>query len=285
MRKPFFLLLATLALYVLLIFPFAAYMKQKPFVEKIGYAPKADILRLAVADQKEIVTASLIMRVLIYFGGVVEMLQKQIKIPTDYRGMYEMIDTALKLDPYNMDGYYFAQATLVWDVRKIDLANELLEHGMKYRTWDWYLPFFAGFNYAYFLKDYEKASYYYKKTAELTGNELSIQLTGRYLYEAGKTDHAIMYLSMMEKGAKNEAVKKNLQIRLKAFKEVKKIEDAIAAYKTAKGTMPSSLEELTAKGYLKEKAVDPYGGKFYIDEGGHVRATSKFAFGAVDNKK
>ncbi len=61
-----------------------------------------------------------------------------------------------------MDAYYFAQAVLVWDVGQVRLANELLEYGMRYRTWDYLLPFFAGFNYSYFLKDNEKAAQYYR---------------------------------------------------------------------------------------------------------------------------
>jgi len=128
------------------------------------------------------------------------------------------------LDPYNMDAYYFAQTILAWDVKQYQLANNLLDFGMKYRTWDWMLPFFAGFNSAYFLKDYKKAADYYKRAGELNGSVLSISLAGRYMQESGQTELAIAYLSAMEINERNLAIKKNYQTRLKAFKEVHRIE-------------------------------------------------------------
>ncbi len=60
-------------------------------------------------------------------------------------------------------------AIIVWGAGLVSATNELPEYGMRYRTWDYYLPFFAGFNYAYFLKDYENAARCYKRVGELTG--------------------------------------------------------------------------------------------------------------------
>ncbi len=265
--------------YVIIIFPFTSYMRNKPFVEKLGYIPQADVLKLVSADQRQMVAATLVWKVLFYFGSIVEKAINKIFIPPDYPGMLRVIQSTVKLDPYNMDAYYFAQAILVWDVRQIKLANELLEYGMKYRTWDFYLPFFAGFNYSYFMKDFEKAAIYYKKAAELSGSELFMSLAGRFMYESGQTDQAIVYLSVMEKDAKNEAIKKSFKTRLDAFKEVKKIEDASGRCLRDKKQKPASVDQLLKEGYLKEAPVDPYGGSFFIDDKGKVRSTSGFAFG------
>lgn len=281
MRKSFPLIGLLLTFYVLILIPFTGYMRNKPIVEKLGYAPQPEALRLLSADQKQLVAASLIMKVLFYFGSLVEKSQNRIMIPPDYFGMYKHVETALRLDPYNMDGYYFAQAILVWDVKRIPEANSLLEYGMKYRDWDWYLPFFAGFNYAYFLKDHGNAARYYKRAADLTGSELFANLAGRYLRESGQTDLAIAYLSAMEKGAKNDAIRKTFRARLRAFREVKKIEVARDAYRRATGLQPLSLDEIVRKGYLKRIPVDPYGGTFYLTKDGKVSTTSKFAYGAA----
>jgi hypothetical protein len=253
-------------------------MKNKPFVEKIGYIPQPEVMLLATADQKQITAASLIMNVLFYFGGLVDLAMNKIYIPPDLSGMRNTIEAAVKLDPYNMDGYYFAQAVMVWDMNQVRNANAILEYGMKYRYWDWYLPFFAGFNYAYLLKDYATAAKYYKRVGELTGNELSINLAGRYMYEAGQTDLAIAYLTAMERGAHNEAIKKSFRVRLEAFKGVKMIELARERYVSTYGKRPSSVDILLKTGYLQVLPVDPYGGEFYLDEHGRVRSTSKFAF-------
>jgi TPR repeat protein len=151
---------------------------------------------------------------------------------------------------------------------------------MKYRTWDFYLPFFAGFNYAYFMKDYAKAAELYKRAAELSGSELFTNLAGRYLYESGKSKMAIDYLTIMEKGASTPAIKKTFQIRLKALKEGRRIELARDQYISTVGHAPATVEELLRKGYLDVMPADPYGGKFYFETDGSVRSTSKFAFGA-----
>ena len=281
MKRSFLLLGLLLSSYVLILIPFSGYLQQKTFVEKLGYTPQPEALRILSADQKQFVAASLVMKVLFYFGSLVEKNQGKITLPPDYFGMYKTIETALKLDPYNMDGYYFAQAILVWDVGRVQEANSLLEYGMQYRDWDWYLPFFAGFNYAYFLKDYQKAAKCYRKAADLTGNELFTNLAGRYLHESGQTEMAIAYLSAMEKGAKNDAIRKTFKLRLQAFREVRKIEQARVAYRRATGRDPMSVSDLVLKGFLKEIPVDPYGGTFFLAKDGRALTTSKFAFGVA----
>lgn len=274
------ILLLGLACYGLLILPFSTYMRNKPIEEKLGYVPSIKLLKPLSADQKELVGASLVMKVLMYFGGIAGKDQEGriLSEPPDLQGMSRILHGAVQLDPYNMDAYYFAQGFLTWDARQFQVANKLLEYGMQYRTWDWYLPFFAGFNSAYFLKDYAKAAAYYQRAGELSGSDLHRSLAGRYLQESGQTDLAIAYLSAMEKGERNPAMKKNYQLRLAAFKEVRRIELARDRFLQEKGAMPQSVEQLLQAGYLQPAPVDPYGGRFYLDPSGKVATTSKFAF-------
>lgn len=278
MKKPLFLALM-LTLYLLVLIPFTAFLKNKPYEEKLGYMPKGEVLRYISADQKELMAASMVMKVLFYFGSLVDKSFNKLDTPPDYPAISRSIHSAVILDPYNMDAYYFAQATLVWEVKQVQLASDLMEYGMRYRTWDYSLPFFAGFNYAYFMKDYSKAAEFYKRAAELSGSELFTQLTGRYLYESGKSKMAIDYLTIMEKGASTPAIRKSFQIRLKALKEGRRIELARDQYISATGRAPASVEELVRSGYLDGAPVDPYGGRFYFEADGSVRSTSKFAFG------
>lgn len=288
MNRPVFpvsLLLTGLVCYLLLVIPFTSYMRNKPIEEKLGYVPALKVLKPMSADQKELVGASLVMKVLTYFGGIIGKAQegKMVADPPDLLGMSRLLHGAVQLDPYNTDAYYFAQGFLVWDAKQYKIANDLLDYGMMYRTWDWYLPFFAGFNSAYFMKDYPKAAAYYKRAAALSGQELHKSLAGRYMQESGQTELAIAYLSAMEKGEKNEVLKKNYQIRLQAFHEVRRIELALARFQRERGFSPSSVEQLNQNGYLSPPPVDPYGGRFYLEPSGKVSTTSKFAF-ATKNK-
>ena len=271
------LLACCLAGYGVIVPPFTHYLGSKPFVEKLGYTPNADLLKLLAADQKESMAAALIFKVILYYGTLFEKASGKVALPADYPAMSRTIHSALKLDPYNMDGYYFAQAILVWDVGRVDVANELLAYGMKYRDWDFQLPYFAGFNYAYFLKDYPNAARQYQRAAELSGNALFASLAGRYLQESGQTELAIEYLASLAKGTRNAAIRKNFALRLTAFRQVQKIEQARDRYVAVHGRRPASLEELQASGFLPAVPRDPYGGRFYLTEDGRVRTTSKFA--------
>lgn len=271
--------------YALVIGPYTTYLKQKPVEEKLGYLPSTNLLRYASADHKELTGALLVMKVIIYFGGIIVKQQDKVIVqPPDYPRMSGILHGAVKLDPYNMDAYYFAQSFLTWDAKQYKLANALLDYGMKYRTWDWMLPFFAGFNSAYFLKDFAAAAEYYKRAAEITGGELNINLAGRYMQESGQTELAISYLSAMEKNERNQAVRKNYQIRLQAFREVRRIELAQDRYKNATGRPPETLDVLISTGYLLPPPVDPYGGEFYLEATGKVTTTSKFAFAGIGKK-
>lgn len=282
-RSSLLLLVCGLACYGLLILPFTTYMRNKPIEEKLGYVPSIKLLKPLSADQKELVGASLVMKVLMYFGGAVSKAQegRLITEPVDLQGMSRLLHGAVRLDPYNMDAYYFAQGFLTWDARQFKVANDLLEYGMGYRTWDWQLPFFAGFNHAFFLKDYARAAGYYQRAGELSGNSLHINLAGRYMQEAGQTDLAIAYLAAMEKRERNPAMKKSYQVRLQAFQEVRRIEQARDLFQQKQGSFPVSVEQLVQLGYLKHQPVDPYGGQFYLEPTGKVATTSKFAFAEV----
>ena len=254
-------------------------MGQRPYVEKLGLIPRPVVLKALFPDYRQLVGASILSRVILYFGSVMENSGnlRDLTRKADYPAMSRAIFAAEKLDPYNMDGYYFGQAILTWDVGQYKIANDLLKYGMRYRTWDWQLPFFAGFNEAFFLKDYAAAAKFYRRAGELSGQTLFKSLAGRYLQEAGHTRMAIDYLRAMANNARNPAIKKTFEVRIKAFQEVLAIEKARDRFTKNRGVPPSSIGELVVAGYLNKQPVDPYGGRFYLDSHHQVQSTSKFS--------
>lgn len=274
-----------LLFYAFLLGPFTAYMASKPIEEKLGYVPSAQVLRPLSAGMKELAGAGLVIKVLMYFGGITDENVKRIRPVVEVEGMTRMLQGASALDPYNMDAYYFAQAFMAWDPGKLATANVMLDRGMEYRTWDWYLPVFAGFNHAYFLKDYEKAAVYFKRAADLTGDQLFVGLTGRYMQQTGQTELAISYLKGMVATARGELAKRTYATRLLAFERVLEIEKARDRFVTAVGRLPKDVDELLRQGFLLERPVDPYGGSFYLLVDGKVTTTSKFALGAAERLK
>lgn len=265
--------------YVLCIVPFTSYLKNRPVAVKLGYVPSAEVLRVAVGDQKLLVAHVAVVKVLVYFGTLVENLTKKIVLPPEYLNMYKTLQTAVKLDPYNNDAYYFAQSAFTWEVGRAEEVNLMLNYGMKYRTWDYMLPFFAGFNSAYFLKQYEPAAQYMKRAAEISGNPLLTNLAARYFFESNKSELGINFLEMMEKEAKDDQVRKLYRLRRTALVAVNSIQSAVGQFSELNGRLPGRLEELVDHGILRRLPEDPYGGRFYLDNSGIVRTTSKFAFG------
>lgn len=267
--------------YLLLIVPFSKQMQNRPDMVKLGYLPDAKVLKLAVGEHASLLAQYAVLKVLFYFGSVVQNVDDRPEHKPEYFNMFQTMQTAVKLDPYNQDAYYFTQATFTWELQRIKEVNNLLDFGMRYRTWDPQLPFFAGFNAAYFLKDYQLAAKYMKKAAELSNDPLYINLSARYFYEARESDVGIRFLSAMIDGAKDPRVRKLYQLRKEALFAVNELTDAVRKFKELHGREPAVLQDLVVSGIITALPKDPYGGQFYIDERGFIRTTSKFAFGSV----
>lgn len=274
--------------YLLLIIPFTNHLKNRPLQLKVGYVPEASALKFITADQRYLVADWIVLKVLFYFGSLVEKSggENLVASKPDYPGMFKMLQTALKLEPYNTDAYYFAQAAFTWEIGRYKEVNNMLDYGMKYRTWDSQLPFFAGFNAAYFMKDYKKAAEYMKKAAEIAQEQQFATLAARFFYEAGETEFGILFIDVMKSSAKDPNEKKLYEFRRKALLAVKSVEDAIKLYQRNFGRSPATIAELVSTGFLKSVPQDPYGGKLFLDQAGKVRSTSKLSFaGAKANEQ
>jgi tetratricopeptide (TPR) repeat protein len=241
----------------------------------LGFFPPAPVVKALSADQYQFLSQVISLQCIFYFGTIVE---EQRQTP-DWSRVYDALYTASRLDPYNMDVYYFAQAVLTWDASRPRQAIDLLEYGFAHRTWDWYLPFFLSFDYAFFVRDYRKAGEYLTKAAELNPRAAWFStLAARYFYEGGRTALAIAYLKELIPATRNEAIKKQLIIRADALEKILQIEEAIDAFKERFHRGAKNLEELVQAGILNHIPEDPYGGNFYLDEQGRVRSTSKLAY-------
>lgn len=266
-----------LLLHGTLMIPLSDFMKQRPVEVKLGYVPHPQILKISSADHVLAVAEVAVIKVLFYFGSLVEVFQQNVIVRPEYANMYQTLVTASHLDPYNMDLYYFVQAAFTWELGRIHEVNTLLETGMRMRDWDPWLPFYIGFNHAYFLKNYSEAARYLQIAAERSGNTLYTKLAARYFYESKQTDLGMMFLQTMIDQAKDKAVKQTYQVRLDALQAISRIESAVEEFNKTRGHYPASLSILVESGLLASLPVDPYGGTFFIDKDDRVRSTSKLA--------
>ncbi len=191
----------------------------------------------------------------------------------------KVIDTATKLDPYNMDCYYFAQALLSDNAAYIKPLNKILLRGMKYRKHDFYLPWFIGVNYYFTLTDPAKAAPFFAETARRKPNSrLFSTLASRVFYEGGMTEQAIVFLKSILSEIHYPALRNKIKIRLQALETVLFLQNAVKIYKKKMHQQPRNLSDLVKAGILKSIPPDPYGGTFYLTQSGHIYTTSKFTY-------
>jgi len=272
------LFIALVAGLCLVTVPFAEYMRQRPVALKLGYTPRAEILKITSGEHRFLVAEINVFKVMFYFGSLLEEYANRNLTPPEYALMFDTLFQSLKLDPYNQDIYYFSQANFTWDVGRASEVNRLLEYGMKYRKNDFNLPFWAGFNSAYFLKNYEEAAAYMAKAAEISGDKLFTNLAARFFHEAGRTDLGIVFLDAMQKTTGNKAVLETYRDRKKTLESLKTLQQNVEAFQKEFGRLPAKLDELVLTGLIDQLPDDPYGGEFYLDPSGRVQTTSGMTY-------
>jgi hypothetical protein len=241
--------------------------------EPLLYLPPEEVMQIISLDYKNLVSELLFFRAIVYFGDKLES-----KIMPNWHWIYKALDASTYLDPYNIDSYYFAEAVLVWDAKMIKEANMLLERGAKFRSWDWYIPFFIGFNNFYFLKNNKEAAKWFSEGAKI--NKELATVAAKLYYKVNETAVAIAFLKNMYNEAQNERVRESISIRLDAMEKILFLEKAISQYKERLNKMPDKLENLITAGIINQLPQDPYGGVFFLDKDGRVNATSNLHFPA-----
>ena len=280
MVKRLILLLVSMLMLVWAFVPLTRIRDARSAEARLGFFPPAPVIKALTADQHRFASQLITLQCLFYFGTLVEIRSQM----PDWWRIYRAAFIATRLDPCNMDAYYFAQAVLTWESGMVPQVVELLEYGLAHRPDQWQLPFFLSFNYAFFLKDYHKAGEYLTKVAELKPEvDWYATLAARYFYEGGSTALGLAYLKQMIPSARNETIRTRMIIRAQALEKILQIEEAIGLYEERFQRKPQGLEDLIKAGVLKQIPEDPYGGVFHLDKQGKVRSTSKLAYGTASH--
>lgn len=274
-----------MAAYIALLGPLSREMASRQSLVKLGYVPDARIVGMVAVDQKLTVAAFYSMKAIIYYGDMIQQWRSGFRQRPEFDNLLAVLQSSVQLDPYNMDNYYFAQASFTWGVNRASEVNRLLDYGMDFRDWDWLLPYYAGFNAGYFLDDKAAAAQYMRRAAKLTGNPLLTQLTARYLQGAGRTALGVVFLDEMIAGTRDMKIVEQLQVRRQALLATLEIEKAVDRYNQLFDRKPTDLEDLTVAGLLPVVPRDPYGGRFYLDDNSAVHTTSNMVFSREDDNK
>ena len=188
----------------------------------------------------------------------------------------ETLETITDLDPYFWDAYLFAEMLLTWQAGKYEAANKLLLKARQYRTDDYRVPYYLGFNYFYFMKDNVNGAKYLMEASRLPGSHYWLaSLAARLSAYASQHRIAIVFLKEMIGETKDERIIGEYMLRLKALEILDMLERKVTEYQETHEGMPSSLTELVTAGLIESIPEDPYGGEFVLREDGRVDTTSK----------
>jgi len=241
-----------------------------------GYLIPSKFSRILALGNQGLLSDYLFLKVATFIGG--KGYAGKSLDEADWHFVAKGLDVVTDLDPYFVDPYILGEGLLAWDAGQPQLANQLLIKGTRYRTDDWRLPFFIGFNYFYFLKDYESASTYIMTAAQLPGSDAYLKTLGaRLAYYGGKSKTALLFLQQMLAETNDPLLTQRLSKRLTVLERAVLIEEAVEKFKAQKGRVPEPLSELITAGYLAELPLDPYGGKWGLAQNGRVFSTSRFA--------
>jgi tetratricopeptide (TPR) repeat protein len=271
--KRLILLLISLVLLLGAFVPLTTIRSEQPPEVRLGFYPPASVVRALSTQHYHFLSQIIFLNCIFYYGSAVDR-----KEAPNLQRMYEALYTSSRLDPYNMDTYYMAQAIFPFETGMVEPTVKLLEYGFEHRTWDWYLPFFLSFDYAYFLRDYEKAGYFMAKSAEINKKQAFFYtLAARFFYEGDRTALALAYLKEMIANERNERIRQLMITRAQAFEGILQLEEAVLAFGEHYQRRPKNLDEVKKAGFIDKMPTDPYGGKFYLDKMGRVRTTSRLA--------
>jgi hypothetical protein len=250
-----------------------------PKIEVAGYFLPSRFLKLTSLEFRQIVSDFLFLKTSIFLGGKVGPGGKLNLKREEWIWIYNALDVITDLDPYFLDPYIFGEGILTWEAGMVKEMNILLLKGIKYRDWDWNIPFSIGFNYFYFLKNRKMGAYYIMKASVLPGSFFFLpQLAARLKYESGDTYGAIIFLKNIYNSTANPTIKASMRMRIKALESIYFLERGVIKYRGKYGRNPEKIDDLVKKGIIENIPEDPYGGVFYIDQrDGRIKTTSRLA--------
>jgi hypothetical protein len=83
-----------------------------------------------------------------------------------YKDAEHFIDLITTLNPNLIQAYYFAAFIIGAELHKPDIANSLIERGIRTNQDNWYLPFIAGINQYLYAHNEMAAAKYYRMAAK-----------------------------------------------------------------------------------------------------------------------
>jgi len=240
-------------------------------MQELAYFPSGVALREAAIEYREIVADFIWLTAIDYYGRHQETDRR-------YEWLGHIFEILTTLDPRFVGAYHFGAITLAWDAHKPIEALRLLLNGLKANPLNWQLPFDAGFINYMLTGDYKSAAQLFQVAAELPGAWTVVSRWVPYItaktgdFETARQMWKDLYYSTENKKLR-ELIIRQLQV-LKLEEGIARLQEAVDQFYEKEKRLPHRIEELIGQGYIKEIPEEPFGGKYFI-ENGKVRSTTQ----------
>lgn len=245
-------------------------------IEDFNYLPSGVFLKGAALSFDEVLADLLWIKAIGYFGA-------HAKSDQNYQWLSRLLEITTILDPYFHDPYEFGGIVLSWELGDVKAGTQILQEGMenvpKHHPRYRYLPFFAGFNYMYYMHDFQKAAEYLEIAASFPQSPKYLPLLVSRLY-ANTSDPgmAIPFLEEMLTQADSPKMQEDLQRRINEIRVKQHINVLTAAgkqFQEQTGKALKNIDELVTSGILQALPVEPFGGKYLVRDDGVIESSSE----------
>jgi tetratricopeptide (TPR) repeat protein len=201
------------------------------------------------------------------------------RLSTDPRARYDLLypllDLTTSLDPHFRVAYLFGAIFLAepppGGPGRTDLAIALLDKGLRVQPDQWEYAQAIGFVHYWWRQDYEQASAWFSRAADLPGAPVWMRpLAATTLAQGGsRTSSRFLWRQILATAEdpfyRNEAQRRLRQ--LDAMDQIDRLRAAVAAYRQARGVAPGDWTDLRAAGYVPGTPVDPTGAPYRLVDG------------------
>jgi tetratricopeptide (TPR) repeat protein len=232
--------------------------------ESLSLLPKGELLKTVSLGYSSVIADLLWLEVVQGIG------EKQ-ATESGYQWIYHAADVVTTLDPKFEYSYQNAGIALAALGKQYELSNKILLKGIKNMPDDWQIPFYLGFNYFFYLNDTQNAAVYMSLAASLPGHSDYLPgLAARLYVEAKDPNLAIDFLKNIYQDAKDEDVKRQIEIRIREVtieRDILFLNQALERYDQKYKKRVGSFSDLVSSNIINKIPEEPFDGYYFYDPG------------------
>jgi len=192
-----------------------------------------------------------------------------------YDLLYPLLDLTTSLEPRFNIAYFYGSTFLAeappGGPGRPDLAIALLEKGLRAQPDKWEFAQWIGFIHYWWRQDYEQASAWFKRGAELPGAPVWLSsLAASTLTRGGSRQASRVLWEEIARSAEDEWFRNDARRHLRqidAMDQIDQLQAMVRVFHERQGRAPADWSELRAAGYLRGTPVDPAGTPYLLEAG------------------